>query len=93
MAPRSTQRPFRMTVQTSYGLLNKAGQTSSSFMWASCEVSKVHKGGGGGDFRPLFIRTLTMTFRLSGHPCNDNWIVSAPEEMGPAKGTAEVISQ
>ncbi len=34
-----------------------------------------------------------MYYRLAGHPCNGKWIVGAPEEMGPAKETAEVISQ
>ncbi len=28
-----------------------------------------------------------MTYRLTGHLCNDLLIVGAPEEMGPAKGT------
>ncbi len=27
-----------------------------------------------------------MSFRLTGHACNDKWIIGAPEEMGPAKG-------
>ncbi len=49
--------------------------------------------GGGGDFRPAFIHAFTMYYRLAGHPCNDKWIVGAPEEMGSAKETAEVISQ
>ncbi len=34
-----------------------------------------------------------MANRLTGHPCNDKWIAGAPEEMGPAKETVEVISQ
>ncbi len=61
-------------------------------MWASREVRKVHKKGGG-DFRPAFIRAFTMFYRLAGRPCNDKWSIGAPEEMGPAKETAEVISQ
>ncbi len=60
-------------------------------MWASREVRKVHKGGGG--FRPAFIRAFMMYYRLAGHPYIDKWIVGAPEEMGPANETAEVISQ
>ncbi len=47
----------------------------------------------GGDFRPAFIRVFTMTYRLTGHPRKEKWIVGAPEEMGPATRTAEVISQ
>ncbi len=45
------------------------------------------KDGEGGDFRSAFIHALTMTYRLTGHPCNDKWIVGAPEVTGPAKGT------
>ncbi len=37
--------------------------------------------------------TRVSAYRLTGHPCSDKWIVGAPEEMGPAKETAEVISQ
>ncbi len=40
--------------------------------------------GGGSTFG----RALTITYRLTGYPCNDKWIVGAPEEMGPAKGPA-----
>ncbi len=43
---------------------------------------------GGGGFPSAFFGALTMTLRLTGHPCNDKWIIGAPEEMGPAKGTA-----
>ncbi len=62
-------------------------------MWASREVMQVHgiqlfsytmRGG----VRSAFIRAFTTTCRLTGHPCNNKWIVGAPEEMGPAKGTA-----
>ncbi len=31
---------------------------------------------------------LSTTYRLTGSPCNRNWIVGAPKEMGPANGTA-----
>ncbi len=61
-------------------------------MWASREVGKSTQEGGG-DFRPAFIRAFTMYYGLAGHPCNDKWIVGAPEKMGSAKETAEVISQ
>ncbi len=39
-------------------------------------------------FRSVIIRAVTMTYELTGHPCKDKWIVGAPGEMGPAKGTA-----
>ncbi len=43
---------------------------------------------GGGCFSAAFIHLFTITYRFIGHPCNNKWIVGAPEEMGPAKGTA-----
>ncbi len=49
-------------------------------------TGRVLKRDGGS--RSAFIRTITMTYRLTGHPCNDIWIVGEPEEMAPAKGTA-----
>ncbi len=58
-------------------------------MRVSREVRKVHAHKKvGWDFRSAFIRALTMTYRLIGHPCNDKWIVGAPGKMAPAKGTA-----
>ncbi len=65
-------------------------------MWPSREVMQVRgsqlfaytKREGGGGFRSAFIRAFTMNYLLTGHPCNDKWIVGAPEEMGPAKRTA-----
>ncbi len=55
------------------------------------ERSRTQKRGGG--FRAAFIRAFTMTYRLTGHLCNNKWIAAAPEEMGPAQETAEFISQ
>ncbi len=64
-------------------------------MRASHEVMQVRgsqlfaytKGGGG--FPLALTRAFTMACRLTGHPCNKPWIVGAPEEMRPAKGTGE----
>ncbi len=49
---------------------------------------RLHRGGEGLMFRSAFIRSLTITCRLTGHSCNDKWIVCAPEEMASAKITA-----
>ncbi len=43
---------------------------------------RVHKRGGG------FPSPRSRAFTMTGHPCNEKWLVGAPEELGPAKGIA-----
>ncbi len=64
-------------------------------MWVSREVMQTRGSQlfaytkGGMDFLSAFIRAFMMNYRLTGHPCNEKWIVGAPEERGPAEGTAK----
>ncbi len=102
MASLSTQRPLRMAAEINNGLfkhavslsqLSGSGQPishlceihgrSCKYEAANCSCTK--KGWG---VRSAFVRAYTITYPLNGHPCNDKWIIGAPEEMDPAKGTA-----
>ncbi len=58
-----------------------------SCKYAAAHCSRTQKRGGG--FRSKFIRALTVTYRLTDHPCNDKWIGGALEDTGPAKGPAK----